>query len=268
MEPLTTEEQEAAKRHFCLVDEFLQRKRLNPNEYYDVVIFGYLQAIQREHRNPNPPENKNIYGLIEVCMERAVLMERRYQHQDKRWMGCETLSLDCIPANTDDGEFSIYDVVADAQQRTEAQVEARDLTERVLAVATSREREAIDLACLGYETHEIAQLLGITRNTASRILYNFRVKAKAVRDDREAVRCPQWARGRDKMQASNRKYRQEHRAEINAKGRAYYAAHREEIRAKNRARRAAKRAEKLAPAQKETAPDAANIEDGRPKGQI
>lgn len=275
MEPLTVEEREMAERYFYTVGEFLRRKRLAFDEYFDVVIFGYLQAIQRAHRNPNPPENKNIYGLIEVCMKRAVIMEYRRQYQDKRKGDRESLSLDCIPADTDDGEFSLYDVVADTRQNTAVQVAVQDLTERVLTVATPREREAIDLACLGYETREVAQMLGITRSTASRILCNFRVKAKAVRDDREVIRCPQWTRDKEKIQARNRKYQQEHRAEINeknrirdrayraahpeefkAKRRAYYAAHREEICAKDRARYAAKRAEKLAQpqAQKECRP--------------
>lgn len=198
-------------------------------------------------------------------MKRAVLMEWRHQYRDMRKGDCEGLSLDRIPAQTDDGEFSLYDVVADVRQSTAVQVEAQDLAERVLAVATPREREAIDLACLGYETREIAQMLGITRNTASRILCNFRVKAKAVRDGREVIRCPQWVRDKEKVQARNRAYQQAHRQEINArnrirdreyraahpeevraKDRAYYAAHREEICARDRARRAAKRAVKLA----------------------
>ena len=217
-------------------------------------------------------------------MKRAVLMEWRRQYRDMRKGDRECLSLDCIPAHTDDGEFSLYDVVSDVRQSTAVQVETQDLTERVLAVATPREREAINLACLGYETREIAQMLGITRNTAYRTLCNFRVKAKAVREDREVIRCPQWARDKEKIQARNQKYQQEHRAEINAKNRlrdrayraahpeevrakdqAYYAAHREEICAKDRARRAAKRAEKLAQAQgkKSAVLGAANTKDGR-----
>lgn len=268
MQPLTTEEQLMAEEYFYLVDDFLRRKHLDPNEYYDVVIFGYLQAIQRECRNQNPPENKNFHGLVEVCMKRAVFLDWRRKYQDKRKADFMALSLDCMPAETDDGEFSLYDVVADTRQRTAVQVEAQDLAERVLAVATPREREAIDLACLGYETHEIAELLGIARNTAYRILYNFRVKAKAVRDDREVIRSPQWVKDKEKVQARNRAYQQPHRLELNAKARirdrayraahleevrakerAYRAAHKDEINARERARRAAKRAEKLAQTQ-------------------
>lgn len=226
MEPLTPDEQKMAEDYFHLVDKFLRKKRLDPGEYFDVAIFGYLQAVQRECRNPNPPEKKNIYGLIEVCMERAVLQEWRSQYRDKRQGDHGSLSLDYIPAHTDDGEFSLYDVVADIRQKTEFQVEAKDLAKRALAVATLREREVIGLACLGYEAREIAQMLGIARNTAYRTLCNFRAKAKAVRDDREVIRCPQWVKNKEQIQARNR---------------AYWAANKDEI----NARRAAKRAEKL-----------------------
>ena len=87
IEPLTLKEREMAEQYHYLVDNFLQRKRLAPNQYYDIVIFGYLQAIQRECRNPSPTHQKNIYGLIEVCMNRAVLQEWRCQYQIKRTGG-------------------------------------------------------------------------------------------------------------------------------------------------------------------------------------
>ena len=287
MEPLTPVERKLAEEYFYLVDEFLHRKRLNHDEYFDIVIFGYLQAIQRECRNPNPPENKNLHGLIEICMKRAVFTEWRRHGRDMRNSAHEVLSLDYIPERMDG--LSLHDAVADTRRNTAIQVEARDLTARILEVATPREREAIDLACLGYETREIAQMLGIAINTAGHTLYRFRVKAKAVRDDREVIRAPQWVKDKEKLQARNRKYQQEHRAEINeknrirnrayraahpekvrAKERAYREAHRDEINARVRARYAAKQAEKLAAAQKweKAVPDAANIRDGGPKGQI
>lgn len=260
MPPLTAEEQEMATEHFHMVDEFLRCKRLDPNEYFDVVIFGYLQAIQYECRNENSPENKNFHGLVEVCMKRAVQQDWRHKYREMRTADRLALSLDGLPVDTDGGEFSLYEIIADVRQNTAIQVEAQDLTDRVLAVATSREHEMIDLVCKGYESHEIAEILGISRNTVYRILCNFRVKAKAVRDEREVIRSPQWARDKEKIQARNRAYREAHREEINArhrvtdrayrathpekvraKERAYRAAHRDEINARERARRAAKR---------------------------
>lgn len=69
--PLTPEEQEFAAIHIDLVDTFLRRERLDPNEYYDIVIFGYLEAVQKQHREPIEEERQNFNALAKsVCAMR------------------------------------------------------------------------------------------------------------------------------------------------------------------------------------------------------
>lgn len=200
--PLTSEEQGFAAVHIDLVEKFLRRERLDPAEYYDIVIFGYLEAVQKQCRAPIAEERQNFKALAKICMRCAVGEDKRFQNQEKR--RGNPLSMDYLETDTDGDDFSFHDLIADITQATENQVFDADLAARILAVATPREREAIDLVCQGYETHEVAEILGITCNTASRIIYNFRVKAKAVRDDREVIRSPQWARDKEKVRARNR----------------------------------------------------------------
>ena len=45
--PLTHEQRIFATKHHDLVYKFLNKNRLSPDEYYDVVIFGYLTAVRR-----------------------------------------------------------------------------------------------------------------------------------------------------------------------------------------------------------------------------
>ena len=45
--PLTPEQKIFATRNHDLVYKFLQEKNLPIDEYYDVVIFGYLNSIHR-----------------------------------------------------------------------------------------------------------------------------------------------------------------------------------------------------------------------------
>ena len=48
-----TEEQSAfAEKHHHVVMDFLRRKRLPESEFYDVVIFRYLRAVQLYCINP------------------------------------------------------------------------------------------------------------------------------------------------------------------------------------------------------------------------
>lgn len=232
--PLTSEEQKFAEIHIDLVDKFLRFERLDPAEYYDIVIFGYLEAVQKQYRDPIAEERQNFKALAKICMRHAVGEDWKFQNKEKR--RGNPLSLDYVEADEDD--YSFYDLIKDTVQDAENQVVDSDLIARILAVATPREREAIDLACLGYETREIAEIMGIAGNTASATLSHFREKAKAVRDDREVIKCPQYNRNKEKRQAYNRTYQQAHRLELNAKQRARYAAKRAQAqeREKNRPR--------------------------------
>ena len=44
--PLTKEQQTFATAHHSLVYKFLNENRLPEDEFYDVVIFGYLKAVR------------------------------------------------------------------------------------------------------------------------------------------------------------------------------------------------------------------------------
>lgn len=45
--PLTPEESQFAADHLSLVYWFLNKHRLNENEWFDVVIFGYMRAVKK-----------------------------------------------------------------------------------------------------------------------------------------------------------------------------------------------------------------------------
>lgn len=45
--PLTPEQKTFAEKHHGLVYKFLNKNQLSADEFYDVVIFGYLRAVRR-----------------------------------------------------------------------------------------------------------------------------------------------------------------------------------------------------------------------------
>ena len=47
LHPMTQEEREFAEQNHSLVTDFLRCKRLPMDDFYDVVIFGYLSAVQQ-----------------------------------------------------------------------------------------------------------------------------------------------------------------------------------------------------------------------------
>ena len=53
MKPLTAEQSQIAELNHDLVFEFLNEYNLPESQYYDVVIFGYLCAVQEYCENHN-----------------------------------------------------------------------------------------------------------------------------------------------------------------------------------------------------------------------
>lgn len=49
MRPLTVDEQKFATKYHNLVYIFLRKRHLSYYEYYDIVIFGYLNAVVKYH---------------------------------------------------------------------------------------------------------------------------------------------------------------------------------------------------------------------------
>ena len=66
--PLTDEEKRLAEENLYMVDRFLRERRLDPGEYYDVVVFGYLEAIQSVCQKRSAEKTHNLYGFCTFCM--------------------------------------------------------------------------------------------------------------------------------------------------------------------------------------------------------
>jgi len=63
LRPMTQEERDFAEQHHNLVIDFLRYRRLPMDEFYDVVIFGYLSAVQQYIRNPPMGGELQSYGV-------------------------------------------------------------------------------------------------------------------------------------------------------------------------------------------------------------
>lgn len=204
LEPFTPEEQDFAEKQHYLVDKFLRVKRLSPADYYDVVIFGFMEAVQQQFRDPIDPERQNFAAFAFICMEHAVGEDWKYKLRPMR--RGDPLSLEASISDDDDG-FSLNAILSDPKQNPEKQVEDQDLITRLLETATPQERQAINLVCQGYAPREVSEILGVSPATGIRHLYHFRRKAKAVRANEEVVRCPYYERNRDKVRAAQQAYR-------------------------------------------------------------
>ena len=167
LRPMTKEEREFAEQKHDLVVEFLHRRHLPMNDYYDIVIFGYLSAVQQYFRNP--PAGVEFKTMAFRAMKDAILREGEYHARAKR---CGyTVSLDTE---------GYHSTIPDQKQDVERQTERKALLEQAAKVATPRENKIIELLVDGFALHEAARFLKIPRAAAISCMENFCGRARAA----------------------------------------------------------------------------------------
>lgn len=163
LHPMPGEERDLAEQKHQLVIDFLRRKHLPMNDFYDVVIFGYLSAVQQYFRNP--PAGVKFEAMVFRAMKDSVLREGEYHARAKR---CG------ITVGLDDAELT------DHRQDTEQQIEGKDLLEQAASVATPKEAKIIGFLLDGFALHEAARLLKMPRAAAESCMESFCFRARAA----------------------------------------------------------------------------------------
>lgn len=165
LRPMIQEERELAEQRHDLVIDFLRYKCLPIDDYYDIVIFGYLTAVQQYLRDP--PLNVSFEGMAIRAMKDSILRDREYQTRAKRY-GI-TVSLN-----------NAGSTLSDPRQDTERQIEHKALLEQVVSVATPKESRIINLLMEGFVLREAARLLKIPRSSAVSTMKEFAYRARSA----------------------------------------------------------------------------------------
>lgn len=163
LRPMTQEERDFAEQNHNLVMQFLHCKCLSMDDYYDVVIFGYLSAVQQYIRKP--PVDVEFKAMAFRAMKDAVLRESEYRSRAKR---CG------VTVGLDDAELT------DPRQDTERRVEGKALLEQVVNVATPREARIINLLINGFALHEAARFLKMPKGVAVSCMEDFCCRARVA----------------------------------------------------------------------------------------
>ena len=157
------EERGFAEQHHELVIDFLRCKRLPMDDFYDIVIFGYLSAVQQYFRNP--PAGVKFKAMAFRAMKDSILRDGEYNACAKRC--AYIISLDDMN-------------VQDPKQDTERQIEDKALLEQVVSVATPKEAKIISFLVDGFALREAAQRLKMPKAVAVSCMENFYCRAKAA----------------------------------------------------------------------------------------
>lgn len=165
LRPFTNEEQRFAEENHDLVYAFLNEKKLSEDEYYDVVIFGYLRAVQIFFRNPN--DYKCTFSTLAwIKMNGTLANYRKYLSRSMR--NATIISLD-EPIGNNDG-LRLEDVISydDCLSVINTDLILHELAQQL----PERETRIINMKVQGYKMHDIAKAERLTFQEINRLLDN------------------------------------------------------------------------------------------------
>jgi len=150
MQTMTREQQDFAACNHKLVYKFLNEKHLCEDEYYDIVIFGYLRAVQKYFQRPELRQYK-FATIAWSAMETDVRNYNNYKNRPMRKAVC--YGLDEVIPGTDD--LLLKSVISVPDNCVE-NVEDNLLWMEIASVITKKQMEILRMKVAGMSDREIA----------------------------------------------------------------------------------------------------------------
>ena len=166
LRPLTLEEQLFATQNHNLVYAFLQEKELSEDVFYDVVIFGYMRAVQEYVSGTR----FRVYAFSTIAwkrMENSVSNYCRYLAAPVR----SATMMSLFSPIAADAELTWEDVLSrkdDSVLQFETQILLEDLEQKL----PKREMKIIRMKVAGCKMHDIAKREHLTFQEINELLTN------------------------------------------------------------------------------------------------
>ena len=152
---LTHLQRQFAEEHQETVLRFLSRMRLPVKDYYDIVIFGYLQAVQEY--DENPALSRFQFDTI-AWTKMSDCLGKHYAYANRPKRKAPTVS---TYAYTKDG-LTLDEILPDRRKDLQAQTADRLFAMEVLSCLTETERQMVYLKADGLTCQEIAEIFSTT----------------------------------------------------------------------------------------------------------
>lgn len=152
---MTEKQKEYATEHHDLVYKYLQKRGLSVDDYYDVVIPGYLRAVVRYDEEKELQQYK-FSTIAWGGMRSALSTHRRYLSRKKR--NADVLSLDADLSNGN--EFSLLDTLAAADNPAQ-DLDDKQLWLEVYSLLNESQWKLIQMRLTGYSNQAISRQLKI-----------------------------------------------------------------------------------------------------------
>ena len=165
MRPLTNEERNFATEHHNLVFAFLKKKNLSIRRYYDIVIFGYLKAVQK-YFTPKEQNKCCFSTLAWKWMESKLSKYYKYLVCPKRYASVISLEglIDEESILYRAGGISIPDIT---MQMLEIKLLLHDLSAKL----SPQKMRIIQMKINGERMNEIARKEHLTFHAINQLLF-------------------------------------------------------------------------------------------------
>ena len=159
---LTVLQQQYAEEHIGTVYAFLHHKRLPVDEYYDIVIFGYLSAVQDFDENPE----LSRYSFTTIAWRRmnSCLCDH-YTYENRKKRRAATIS---IHSGAEYG-LTLDEILPERRKGIQEQSVDRMFLLEVLSCLTETEKQMVLLKADGFTFREIGEQFSLsTKGICSR----------------------------------------------------------------------------------------------------
>lgn len=148
--PLTAEQRDFSASHHSLVYKFLNENRLSEDEFYDVVIFGYLKAVRDYFSDPTA--QKYSFATIAYRRMRFCLCDYFRSHERKK-RNTEILS---IHIGLGPDSYPLEETVAGHDALME-QLETNLLLHELAGKISRQQMDMVRMKTYGYNLREISR---------------------------------------------------------------------------------------------------------------
>ena len=139
-----------AEEHQDTVFRFLNHKNLSIEDYYDIVIFGYIQAVQEY--NENPALSRFQFNTI-AWTKMGDCLGKHFSYENKPKRKAPMVSMHTYTSD----ELALDEILPDHRKDLQAQAADRLFAMEVLSCLTETERQMVHLKADGLTCREIAE---------------------------------------------------------------------------------------------------------------
>lgn len=180
--PLTAEEKSFAEKALNIVYSFLHDFGFDINEYFDIVIFGYLHAVRLYHEREDLRQYS--FGTIAYRQMRAALY-RNQQKNNALGRKCELpeIRLDEKFQESDSEKHEVYSNVQDFADDLITQL----YWERILCKLKPEEKKLVEQLVDGKSMSDIAEMENVSRQAVHQRVCKIRQRLKPDKKRKEDV---------------------------------------------------------------------------------